>query len=135
MDKKFFEAMLRFAKEQSDVYSIGYQYGLRRAFHGDSFSVQGGHEKWMSLDGDRGEGYRDGFAGEAHKDANGLIGNKNAKKDNPKQGLIQMRVDIDKKSKWVKHAKLRSLTLTQFLETAADSFLEKQQQPQITNTQ
>jgi hypothetical protein len=127
MDRKFFEAMIRFAKEQGDDYSMGYQRGLRRAFHGDSLFVQGGHEKWLCLDDERGEGYRDGFSGKNHKDSHGLTGRpSNAKKDNPKQGAVQLRVDMDKKSAWVRYARSNGMSLSKFLELAADSFLEKQ---------
>ena len=57
----------------------------------------------------------------------GLTGKpSNAKKDKPKQGVVQIRIDMDKKSSWVRHAQSKGISLSKFLEMAADSFLEKQ---------
>ena len=55
-------------------YWIGYQRGLRRAYHGESFGTAEEHALWLGASdnhGDdpirraRGEGYRDGLAGRA----------------------------------------------------------------------
>ena len=52
-------------------YSMGYQRGLRRAFHGDKFGTPEEHKRWLaavkSNDFYRrqlGQGYRDGLQGQ-----------------------------------------------------------------------
>jgi len=52
-------------------YWAGYQRGLRRAHHGESFGTNDEHQQWLALaNGDdpdrqaRGRGYRDGLRGE-----------------------------------------------------------------------
>jgi L-rhamnose isomerase len=76
MDKATFEHEMNrgqtFQKLEQDraEYWIGYQRGLRRAYHGESFGTPAEHALWTaSADSDdllrqqRGEGYRDGLAG------------------------------------------------------------------------
>ena len=49
-------------------YWMGYQRGLRRRFHGETFGTEEEHELWMSSINaedkqrqERGQGYRDGY--------------------------------------------------------------------------
>ena len=73
MERSAFEHEMNKAKafitvgERPD-YWTGYQRGLRRRYHGESFGTDEEHELWLSLKGDsdpardeRGRGYRDGY--------------------------------------------------------------------------
>lgn len=68
-EKQFRTAMLR-ARAIGGDYASGYQRGLRRLYHGESFGTAEEHSRWLALglDGDPredlGRGYRDGLAGE-----------------------------------------------------------------------
>ncbi len=44
-------------------YRIGYQHGLRCSYYGRAFGTPEGHDRWLRLGGELGDGYRDGFAG------------------------------------------------------------------------
>ena len=53
-------------------YWVGYQRGLRRAFHGPSFGTPGDHALWLAalthadaMRRQRGQGYRDGLKGQS----------------------------------------------------------------------
>jgi hypothetical protein len=75
MDREKFEHELRKAQTMGKLgdktdYWQGYQRGLRRRFHGDTFGTDEEHELWMDLIHDpdltraeRGRGYRDGYHG------------------------------------------------------------------------
>jgi len=78
MDKQTFEHEMSRAKTFQGLepdraeYWIGYARGLRRAFHGETFGTAEEHALWlMALESDdvlrkqRGEGYRDGLAGQS----------------------------------------------------------------------
>jgi hypothetical protein len=75
MNRKTFETEMNRAKtmqrlepERQD-YWMGYQRGLRRAYHGDNFGIEAEHKLWLSLHSEtmddsrkmRGVGYRDGL--------------------------------------------------------------------------
>ena len=79
MDKATFEHETNRAKTFQGLetdraeYWIGYQRGLRRAYHGESFGTAEEHALWLGASdnyGDdpirraRGEGYRDGLKGQ-----------------------------------------------------------------------
>jgi len=94
---------MRFAKTISGDYSIGYQNGLRAAYHGEVF--QGGLEKLLRLKGDRGDGFRDAYKGKRHKDAPPKLGGSNAQMgDEPRDETLRLRVTKAEKSKWDKTA-------------------------------
>ena len=64
-----FELNIQFAEKIGGDYALGYQRGLKRRFHGETFSTEDLHLKWMKIGIDDdyrpelGIGYRDGFAG------------------------------------------------------------------------
>jgi hypothetical protein len=74
MTRKTFEREMKKAKMFAYLggradYWHGYQWGLRRAYHGEAFGTEGERDLWMSLadevDESRREcglGYRDGLA-------------------------------------------------------------------------
>lgn len=81
MDKSQFESLMEQAEllkmvepECSDFYK-GYQRGLRRLYHGNSFGTEDEHILWFNIPNDdsdiirqqRGSGYRRGFAGSPPK--------------------------------------------------------------------
>jgi hypothetical protein len=51
------KTMQRIDPERSE-YWMGYQRGLRRAYHGDSFGTEDEHALWMSLAAEDDEGLR-----------------------------------------------------------------------------
>lgn len=62
-------------------YWIGYQRGLRRAFHGENFGTAEEHALWLAavesddvLRQQRGQGYRDGLKGTGQRVIDGQIG-------------------------------------------------------------
>ena len=65
-----FQRLMRIARLDQCDWSVGYQRGLRRHYHGERFGTIEEHERWMSLGlhGDHrlelGDGYRAGFAGQ-----------------------------------------------------------------------
>lgn len=72
MDKSSFERQMRRARamqsidEKSSDFWRGYQRGMRRRFHGESFGTVAEHEQWMALVHDDirrglGIGYRAGY--------------------------------------------------------------------------
>jgi hypothetical protein len=69
MDESRFHQLMRRAKLISSDYAAGYQTGLRRHYHGETFGTESDHEvrSRMGLDGDPrvelGRGYRDGLQG------------------------------------------------------------------------
>ena len=69
MDEHEFTRFMTRVRQIGGDYAIGYQRGLRRHYHGESFGTEKEHDRWLclGLDGDRrvemGCGYRDGFAG------------------------------------------------------------------------
>jgi len=83
MDKATFEHEMNRAKTFQGLetdraeYWIGYQRGLRRAYHGESFGTAEEHALWLGASdnyGDdpirraRAEGYRDGLEGRAGRE-------------------------------------------------------------------
>ena len=50
-----------FARLENQQYWNAYQRGLRRKYHGENFGTIEEHKQWMSIDDNRGVGYRDGF--------------------------------------------------------------------------
>lgn len=73
MNKSTFESEMRRAQTMATLerpdYWAGYQRGLRRKYHGESFGTDQEHELWLSLGDDldktraeRGRGYRDAFS-------------------------------------------------------------------------
>ncbi len=44
-------------------YGIGFQHGLRCNYYGKVFNSAEVHERWLRLQGELGDGYRDGFSG------------------------------------------------------------------------
>lgn len=71
MKEDVFKRLMGQAKAMADEYSSGYQRGLRQHYHGEKFGEPGQHETWIALPGARGDGYRDGFAGQPPKRAPG----------------------------------------------------------------
>lgn len=76
-EQQFRYLMDRARHTTSDEYYQGYQRGLRRRYHGDSFGTAEEHERWMRLapetriDDPRyliGVGYIDGYAGKPPSD-------------------------------------------------------------------
>lgn len=69
MNEQTFIRLMNFIKSiaiENQDYATGYQRGLRRHYHGENFGTDDEHEKFMALEGNRGEigrGYRDGFNG------------------------------------------------------------------------
>ncbi len=69
MDQTTFTNLMNQSKLVVSDYAAGYQRGLRRLYHGDSFGNVEEHEQWLSLGTgedpriELGRGYRDGFAG------------------------------------------------------------------------
>lgn len=69
MDTTEFKRRMARVRYLSGDYAAGYQRGLRRLHHGESFGTDAEHAQWMSLgqNGDHreelGRGYRDGFSG------------------------------------------------------------------------
>lgn len=62
-------AKMMLETDDNQDYWAGYQRGLRRAYHGESFGTEQDHEQWLGLVDDadpqrqsRGRGYRDGLA-------------------------------------------------------------------------
>lgn len=47
--------------ERTDYWN-GFQFGIRRAYYGEVFSMPLSHDVYIELEGDRGDGYRAGFA-------------------------------------------------------------------------
>lgn len=65
-ENQFKSLMLQAEMLCAGDYLAGYQRGLRRLYHGESFGTMAEHEQWLTLSGhqaERGRGYRDGFAG------------------------------------------------------------------------
>jgi hypothetical protein len=78
MTRQLFEHEMNRAKtfqgleKNKTEYWIGYQRGLRRAFHGENFGTPAEHDLWLAaiksddaMRRQRGEGYRDGLQGQA----------------------------------------------------------------------
>ena len=69
MKQRTFESYMGRVKFLASAdYAAGYQRGLRRHFHGESFGTAAEHEHLLALEHDEiraelGRGYRDGFAG------------------------------------------------------------------------
>lgn len=69
MDEATFKARMSRARLLRNDYGAGYQAGLRRHYHGETFGTPEDHDRWMGVgrDGDPrielGRGYRDGFSG------------------------------------------------------------------------
>jgi hypothetical protein len=73
--------IMKSVEPQKSEYWMGYERGLRRAHHGESFGTDAEHELWLSLADDlddsraqRGLGYRDGL--EALSSPAALLGRK-----------------------------------------------------------
>lgn len=104
MDNQKFKKYLSCAKSTDGDYSIGYQKGLRRHFHGEKFGNESDHNAWMALDDHRGRGYRDGIAGNPPEFLHGNVGNKNASKEAKNDTHLHLRVNSEDKAAWVKAA-------------------------------
>lgn len=68
MDERMYRSYMMQAKQIGGEYGAGYQRGLRRHHHGETFGTAEKHRKWMRAAdephrADLGRGYRDGFAG------------------------------------------------------------------------
>lgn len=111
MEKFFFDAQIRFAKEQGGDYSIAYQDGLRKAYHGDSYVTR----YHVCEADDRADGFADGIFGKAHRDAPKNLGNQNAIKDDGATSRINLRVTPEQKSLFVKKAHKDGKTLSQWI--------------------
>ena len=78
MDKPTFGREMARAKTMQEIgdnqdYWAGYQRGLRRAHHGESFGTDDEHQQWLALLNEddpqrqaRGCGYRDGLIGSSN---------------------------------------------------------------------
>lgn len=111
MDKRFFDAQIRFAKEQGGDYSNAYQDGLRKAYHGDSYATR----YHVCEDDDLADGFEDGISGKQHRDAPKNLGNQNAIKDDGATSRINLRVAPEQKSLFVKKAHQDGKTLSQWI--------------------
>ena len=122
MNQQKFKAYMEAAQDLGDPYSTGYQRGLRRHYHGEKYGDPGEHEKWIALDGERGDGYRDGFEGKPPAGMHSGIGNQNALAgDKPKESSFTGRCLTEEKAAWVKAAqKAGYKNLNAFLVAAAN---------------
>ena len=122
MNKTKFKAYILAAENLGGPYSTGYQRGLRRHYHGEKYGNPGEHEKWLALDGERGDGYRDGFEGKPPSGTHGGVGNGNALDgDEPKESGFSGRCLTEEKAAWVKAAqKAGYKNLNAFLVAAAN---------------
>jgi len=120
MENNFFEAQIRFAKEQGGDYSAAYQDGLRKAYHGESYST-----RYHGCEGDeRAEGFSDGIAGKPHRESPKNLGNHNAVSgEEPATSQIQMRVTPSEKSAWVKAAQRDGKNLSQWIRDTLNAAL------------
>ncbi len=118
MNQKKFETLMAAAESVGGDYAKGYQRGLRRHHHGESFGTKEEHKQWLSLSDHRqelGDGYRDGFAGKPPRGFHGNIGNLNAQGDLPANSTLQMRLNSQLKSSYVKQAQKEGLKLTEWV--------------------
>jgi hypothetical protein len=124
MKESQFKTYLAAADTIDDNYSVGYQHGLRRHYHGDNFQVPGGLDAWRALDDDRGEGFRDGESGRPPRGFHGNIGNLNAAGDLPADSQLQVRVNSQVKARWVKQSQIEGLKLSQWVHKTLDDACE-----------
>ena len=121
MNETKFKTFMLAAKTVGGDYSRGYQRGLRRFYHGENFGTDSEHEKFMSLglNGDHraemGDGYRTGAAGEPPRGMHGNIGNINAQGELPADAQLQVRLNSQIKSQFVKQAQAENMKLSPWI--------------------
>ncbi len=120
-----FQAYLNAIKttDNSD-YGKGYQRGLRRYYHGESFGSPEEHELWLSLSDDRqelGDGYRDGFAGNPPRGVHGNTGLRNAAKKIKSDATLTIRLPKDKKNAYEKLAQADGKKVIQWILDLCDA--------------
>jgi len=82
----------------ADDYISGYRRGLRRHFHGENFGTADEHQMWSEFSDERGEGYRDGFAGKPPPGVHRNTGNRHAAKDVQHDSVIYIRCTREQKN-------------------------------------
>ena len=112
-----FKAFLRAAKETEGEYSLGYQIGLRRHYHGEAFNVPGASpDAYRALDSERGEGYRDGEAGKRPRGTHPNLGNDHARRETETAtDILTLRAKPSDKERWIIAACQERLTLSQWV--------------------
>ena len=128
MNEHKFKTYMLAGKSVGGDYAAGYQRGLRRYHHGENFGTEADHLKWVSLDGhcqERGDGYRDGVAGKPPRGMHGNIGNLNAQGELPADSQLQVRLNSQVKSRYVKQARRESMKLSQWVLKTLDAACEE----------
>lgn len=116
-----FQTYLAAAETIGGDYLAGYRQGLRRYHHGETFQVSGGVEAWLTLEDERGEGFRDGLEGRPPRGFHGNLGNLNAQGELPADSQLQIRVNSQVKARWVKQAQREGLKLSQWVHKTLDA--------------
>ena len=127
MNEQKFKTYMIAAESIGGDYLRGYQRGLRRHHHGDNFGTESEHEQYLNLSGSRqtiGDGYRDGFAGKPPVGFHGNIGNLNASGELPADSQLQVRLNSQIKSRYVKQAQRENLKLSQWVLKTLDAACE-----------
>lgn len=111
-DIAFKKGMLDADKISDPDRKAGFIFGLRRAYHGDSFASHEEIDKYESLsesdDKKKQQRYKGYQAGLSYHKA--------------KKTKIWMYITHTKKAEWVGHAQARGMTLTDYVTMAVDAF-------------
>lgn len=120
MTEKKYQAYRAAAQSLGDTekeYALGYARGIQRFYFGEVFGTDQEHQQCLALEGsrqERGDGYRDGFAGKPPRGHHANLGNQHAAGGEADE-YLHVRLPSAKKAAYKATAKRQNKTLSEWV--------------------